>query len=174
MRSKKEKVSEAKAMVIQGATIKEASQKTGLSMDTLKRYSSKEKWIELQEEFFKELTFKMIQQRGEKHLKNRLKAFDDLEKIYKCTAEEITAEPDGKKVKIYGDIADILKKCITGQAELLGTLNTKDLYIEQAKIRENEEPETHDRILNIRVIDGLTNKAYDESGEEIGEGELEE
>lgn len=61
-----------------------------------------------------------------------------------------------------------------GQAELLGTLNIRDLYIEQAKIRENKETEeSHDRVLNIRVIDGLTNKAYNEEGEEIGESEEE-
>lgn len=175
MENKKEKLIKAKTMVVtQGATLKKASKKTGLTIDTLKKFSSKEKWIELQEEFFKELTFKMIQQRGERHLKNRLKAFDDLEKIYNHVIEETEEEPDGKKIKIYGEIADILKKCIMGQAELLGTLNIRDLYIEQAKIRENKETEeSHDRVLNIRVIDGLTNKAYNEEGEEIGESEEE-
>lgn len=154
MGEKKKKLADAKTMVIQGATLKETSKKTGLSMDTLKKHSSKEKWLELQENFFKELTSKMIQQRGERHLQNRLKAFDDLDYIYNCVMEETELEPDSKKIKTYGDIAEILKKCITGQAELLGILNVRDLYIEQSRIRENTETENgKDRTINIKVID---------------------
>ncbi len=52
-KSKKQLINKAKSMVIQGATIKEASEKTGVKESTLQNYSSKENWIEQQERFLK-------------------------------------------------------------------------------------------------------------------------
>ena len=66
-KSKKQLINKAKSMVIQGATIKEASEKTGVKESTLQNYSSKENWIEQQERFLKNVYGRL--QEEEEYLK---------------------------------------------------------------------------------------------------------
>lgn len=129
MREKKEKLSQAKAMVISGDSLKEASIKTGLSLDTLKRYSSKENWLELQEAYFIKLTDDMIKAYGEEHIKARSEAIEILSHVIRDTAEEVKKEEiDGKKIKLYGDIVAITIKATEGQASLLEIQKIEDYY----------------------------------------------
>lgn len=129
MREKKEKLSQAKAMVINGDTLKETSKKTGLSIDTLKKYSSKENWLELQETYFIKMTDDMIRAYGEEHIKARARAIKILSDVINRTAEEMEKnEIDGKKLKQYSDITDIVTKAVKGQTSLLEIQKIEDFY----------------------------------------------
>lgn len=129
MRDRKEKLSQAKAMVISGDSLKEASRKTGLSMDILKKQSSKENWLQLQDIYFQNMTRGLINQYGDEHIKIRGQAIETLSKVLKLTIEETQkGEIDSKKIKVYENIIDVVKKAAEGQAQLLELPNVKDFY----------------------------------------------
>ena len=52
-KSKKQLINKAKSIVVSGGTIKEASEKTGVSESVLQNYSAKGRWLDQQEEFLK-------------------------------------------------------------------------------------------------------------------------
>lgn len=120
-KSKKQLINKAKSMVIQGATIKEASEKTGVKESTLQNYSSKENWIEQQERFLKNVYGKLQEEEGEKHIQRRKEAIDYLNYIQKKTMAKLSnGDLDKKDAEIFNTVVNIVQKTIEGQAQLLG------------------------------------------------------
>lgn len=120
-KSKKQLINKAKSMVIQGATLKEASEKTGVNESTLQNYSSKENWIEQQERFLKNVYGKLQEEEGEKHIQRRKEAIDYLNYIQKKTMAKLSnGDLDKKDAEIFNTVVNIVQKTIEGQAQLLG------------------------------------------------------
>lgn len=120
-KSKKQLINKAKSMVIQGATIKEASEKTGVKESTLQNYSSKENWIEQQERFLKNVYGRLQEEEGEKHIQRRKEAIDYLNYIQKKTMAKLSnGDLDKKDAEIFNTVVNIVQKTIEGQAQLLG------------------------------------------------------
>ena len=120
-KEKKQLINQAKSMVIQGSTIKEASNQTGLSESTIKNYSSKENWIEQQEKFLKNVYEKLQAEEGEKHIQRRKESIDYLNYIQKKAMAKLSNGDLGKEeVNILNTVVNIVQKTIEGQAQLLG------------------------------------------------------
>lgn len=142
-KSKKQLINKAKSMVIQGATIKEASEKTGVKESTLQNYSSKENWIEQQERFLKNVYGKLQEEEGEKHIQRRKEAIDYLNYIQKKTMAKLSnGDLDKKDAEIFNTVVNIVQKTIEGQAQLLGIpemrLNIKRDTKENEKIEDKK------------------------------------
>ena len=142
-KSKKQLINKAKSIVIQGGTIKEASNQTGLSESTLKNYSSKENWIEQQERFLKNVYGKLQEEEGEKHIQRRKEAIDYLNYIQKKTMAKLSnGDLEKKDAEIFNTVVNIVQKTIEGQAQLLGIpemrLNIKRDTKETEKIEDKK------------------------------------
>ena len=142
-KSKKQLINKAKSIVIQGGTIKEASNQTGLSESTLKNYSSNENWIEQQERFLKNVYGKLQEEEGEKHIQRRKEAIDYLNYIQKKTMAKLSnGDLDKKDAEIFNTVVNIVQKTIEGQAQLLGIpemrLNIKRDTKETEKIEDKK------------------------------------
>lgn len=142
-KSKKQLINKAKSMVIQGATIKEASEKTGVKESTLQNYSAKENWIEQQERFLKNVYGKLQEEEGEKHIQRRKEAIDYLNYIQKKTMAKLSnGDLDKKDAEIFNTVVNIVQKTIEGQAQLLGIpemrLNIKRDTKETEKIEDKK------------------------------------
>ena len=142
-KSKKQLINKAKSMVIQGATIKEASEKTGVKESTLQNYSSKENWIEQQERFLKNVYGRLQEEEGEKHIQRRKEAIDYLNYIQKKTMAKLSnSDLDKKDAEIFNTVVNIVQKTIKGQAQLLGIpemrLNIKRDTKETEKIEDKK------------------------------------
>lgn len=142
-KSKKQLINKAKSMVIQGATIKEASEKTGVKESTLQNYSSKENWIEQQERFLKNVYGRLQEEEGEKHIQRRKEAIDYLNYIQKKTMAKLSnGDLDKKDAEIFNTVVNIVQKTIEGQAQLLGIpemrLNIKRDTKETEKIEDKK------------------------------------
>jgi len=130
-KSKKQLINKAKSMVIQGATIKEASEKTGVKESTLQNYSSKENWIEQQERFLKNVYGRLQE------------AIDYLNYIQKKTMAKLSnGDLDKKDAEIFNTVVNIVQKTIESQAQLLGIpemrLNIKRDTKETEKIEDKK------------------------------------
>ena len=120
-KSKKQLINKAKSIVIQGGTIKEASEKTGVKESTLQNYSSKENWIDQQERFLKNVYGKLQEEEGEKHIQRRKEAIDYLNYIQKKTMAKLSnGNLDKEYVAVLNTAVNIVQKTIEGQAQLLG------------------------------------------------------
>lgn len=142
-KSKKQLINKAKSMVIQGATMKEASEKIGVKESTLQNYSSKENWIEQQERFLKNVYGKLQEEEGEKHIQRRKEAIDYLNYIQKKTMAKLSnGDLDKKDAEIFNTVVNIVQKTIEGQAQLLGIpemrLNIKRDTKETEKIEDKK------------------------------------
>ena len=142
-KSKKQLINKAKSIVIQGGTIKEASNQTGLSESTLKNYSSKENWIEQQERFLKNVYGRLQEEEGEKHIQRRKEAIDYLNYIQKKTMAKLSnGDLEKKDAEIFNTVVNIVQKTIEGQAQLLGIpemrLNIKRDTKETEKIEDKK------------------------------------
>lgn len=142
-KSKKQLINKAKSIVIQGGTIKEASNQTGLSESTLKNYSSNENWIEQQERFLKNVYGRLQEEEGEKHIQRRKEAIDYLNYIQKKTMAKLSnGDLDKKDAEIFNTVVNIVQKTIEGQAQLLGIpemrLNIKRDTKETEKIEDKK------------------------------------
>lgn len=142
-KSKKQLINKAKSMVIQGATIKEASEKTGVKESTLQNYSSKENWIEQQERFLKNVYGRLQEEEGEKHIQRRKEAIDYLNYIQKKTMAKLSnGDLDKKDAEIFNTVVNIVQKTIESQAQLLGIpemrLNIKRDTKETEKIEDKK------------------------------------
>lgn len=142
-KSKKQLINKAKSMVIQGATIKEASEKTGVKESTLQNYSSKENWIEQQERFLKNVYGRLQEEEGEKHIQRRKEAIDYLNYIQKKTMAKLSnGNLDKKDAEIFNTVVNIVQKTIESQAQLLGIpemrLNIKRDTKETEKIEDKK------------------------------------
>lgn len=144
-------INQAKSMVVSGATIKEAAEKTGVKESTLQNYSSKENWMEQQEKFLKKIYGKLQEEKGEEHIKRRIESIDYLNYIQKRTLATIAKtekKEDGKNtglsgkdiesIKAYETVANIIMKTIKGQSELLGIPDMK-LNIRADKNKEGDQ-----------------------------------
>lgn len=139
-------INQAKSMVVSGATIKEAAEKTGVKESTLQNYSSKENWMELQEKFLKKVYGKLQEEKGEEHIKRRIESIDYLNYVQKRTLATMTnkeglSESEIDNIKAYETVANIIMKTIKGQSELLGIPDMK-LNIRADKNKEGREKPT--------------------------------
>lgn len=142
-KSKKQLINKAKSIVIQGGTIKEASEKTGVKESTLQNYSSKENWIEQQERFLKNVYGRLQEEEGEKHIQRRKEAIDYLNYIQKKTMAKLSnGDLEKKDAEIFNTVVNIVQKTIEGQAQLLGIpemrLNIKRDTKETEKIEDKK------------------------------------
>lgn len=139
-------INQAKSMVVSGATIKEAAEKTGVKESTLQNYSSKENWMEQQEKFLKKIYGKLQEEKGEEHIKRRIESIDYLNYVQKRTLATMTnkeglSESEIDNIKAYETVANIIMKTIKGQSELLGIPDMK-LNIRADKNKEGGEKPT--------------------------------
>lgn len=150
-KSKKQLINKAKSIVIQGGTIKEASNQTGLSESTLKNYSSKENWIEQQERFLKNVYGKLQEEEGEKHIQRRKEAIDYLNYIQKKTMAKLSnGNLDKEDVAVLNTAVNIVQKTIEGQAQLLGI---PEMRMNIKKDTDNKDiPTSNDRKITIKVV----------------------
>lgn len=150
-KSKKQLINKAKSMVIQEATIKEASEKTGVKESTLQNYSSKENWIEQQERFLKNVYGKLQEEEGEKHIQRRKEAIDYLNYIQKKTMAKLSnGDLDKKDAEIFNTVVNIVQKTIEGQAQLLGI---PEMRLNIKKDTDNKDiPTSNDRKITIKVV----------------------
>ncbi len=150
-KSKKRLINKAKSMVIQGATIKEASEKTGVKESTLQNYSSKENWIEQQERFLKNVYGRLQEEEGEKHIQRRKEAIDYLNYIQKKTVAKLSnGDLDKKDAEIFNTVVNIVQKTIEGQAQLLGI---PEMRLNIKKDTDNKDiPTSNDRKITIKVV----------------------
>ncbi len=148
--NKKKQIAKAKAMVISGSTLEEASDKTGLKESTLRNYSAKEKWIDQQEKFMQEV-YKEIQEFYTKqHIEDRKLSVTLLHNLMvKTFSEEKQGTIDVKEVALRESIANLFIKSIKGQSDILGIPEMK-MYIRQDK--EDKEEKIKDRTINIKVV----------------------
>lgn len=141
--NKKSLIKRAKSMVVEGATIKEAADQTGLKESTLKNYAAKENWMELQEKFLKKVYGKLQEEKGEEHIKRRIESIDYLNYVQKRTLATMTnkeglSESEIDNIKAYETVANIIMKTIKGQSELLGIPDMK-LNIRADKNKEGDQ-----------------------------------
>lgn len=150
-KSKKQLINKAKSMVIQGATIKEASEKTGVKESTLQNYSSKENWIEQQERFLKNVYGRLQEEEGEKHIQRRKEAIDYLNYIQKKTMAKLSnGDLDKKDAEIFNTVVNIVQKTIEEQAQLLGI---PEMRLNIKKDTDNKDiPTSNDRKITIKVV----------------------
>lgn len=150
--NKKKLIQKAKAMVISGSTLEEASDKTGLKESTLRNYSAKEKWIDQQEKFMQEV-YKEIQEFYTKqHIEDRKLSVTLLHNLMvKTFSEERQGTIDVKEVALRESIANLFIKSIKGQSDILGIPEMK-MYIRQDK---DDKKENKTSITNIRNKYGL-------------------
>lgn len=152
-------INQAKSMVVSGATIKEAAEKTGVKESTLQNYSSKENWMEQQEKFLKKIYGKLQEEKGEEHIKRRIESIDYLNYIQKRTLATIAKtekKEDGKNtglsgkdiesIKAYETVANIIMKTIKGQSELLGIPDMK------LNIRADKNKEGGEKLTSIQEV----------------------
>lgn len=153
-----ERKAKAKALFLSGETLKEASKRTGLSIDQLKKYSSNENWKEQQNEFYNVLTSKLLEELGEKHINARIAAFKVCEKIIKDTAgitkDDIIKKETTDRLKAMESILNIINKAISGETKILNLLDINVLY---KTLQENQDGK-NDKRMNIKEVENVLAK----------------
>ena len=148
--NKKKQIAKAKAMVISGSTLKEASEQTSVNLRTLETYSAKEKWIDQQEKFMQEVYKEVQEFYTKQHIEDRKLSVTLLHNLMvKTFSEGRQGTIDIKKVALRESIANLFIKSIKGQSDILGIPEMK-MYIRQDK--EDKEEKIKDRTINIKVI----------------------
>ena len=148
--NKKKQIAKAKAMVISGSTLKEASEQTSVNLRTLETYSAKEKWIDQQEKFMQEVYKEVQEFYTKQHIEDRKLSVTLLHNLMvKTFSEERQGTIDIKKVALRESIANLFIKSIKGQSDILGIPEMK-MYIRQDK--EDKEEKIKDRTINIKVV----------------------
>lgn len=149
-KSKKQLINKAKSIVVSGGTIKEASEKTGVSESVLQNYSAKGRWLDQQEEFLKFIYGRLQEEEGEKHIQRRKETIEYLNYIQKKAMSKLTKGELGKDfATILNTVVNIVQKTIEGQAQLLGIPEMR------MNIKKDEEPKelnTKDRTVTIKVV----------------------
>ena len=147
----------AKILVEEGATIREASEETGVKESTLYNYSSKENWMQNQKEFSQKV-YRILQVKHlNEHLQRKEKALRYLDLITEMTIEKLNED------KISVDKAVVtLMTSIRGENDILGVLSPKAtidaeiilarLELEKSKTISNSEDDDSDGALKIEVI----------------------
>ena len=144
---KKKRITEAKTMVINGSTIKEASEKTGVSERVLQKYSAKENWMTLQQKCMQERFTYLQSKYGEEYMKHTEETLEMLKWIRNSSFAKLVKEQlDKDDVSVINSVANVVMKTIKGEAELIGVTDIKsliginfteqDLEIKKQKIRD--------------------------------------
>ena len=148
--NKKKQIAKAKAMVISGSTLKEASEQTSVNLRTLETYSAKEKWIDQQEKFMQEVYKEVQEFYTKQHIEDRKLSVTLLHNLMvKTFSEERQGTVNIKEVALRESIANLFIKSIKGQSDILGIPEMK-MYIRQDK--EDKEEKIKDRTINIKVV----------------------
>lgn len=137
---------QAKILVEEGATIREASEETGVKESTLYNYSSKENWIQSQKEFSQRVYNELQARHLNDHLQRKETALGYLDLITEMTIEKL------RENEISVDKAvNTIMASIRGQNDILGILSTKsiidieialeDLDIKKRKLGDKDENE---------------------------------
>ena len=155
--NKKNLIKKAKTIVVNGGTIKEAAEMTGVKASTLQNYSAKENWMEQQEQFLKKVYGKLQEEKGEEHIRRRVESIDYLNAIQKkalavIVKNKILSESKINEIKAYETIVNIVIKAIKGQSELLGIPDMK-LNIRADKGKEIDQKPLS--ITEVRKKNGL-------------------
>lgn len=149
-KNKKQLINKAKSIVVSGGTIKEASEKTGVSESVLQNYSAKGRWLDQQEEFLKFIYGRLQEEEGEKHIQRRKETIEYLNYIQKKAMSKLTKGELGKDyVTILNTVVNIVQKTIEGQAQLLGI---PEMRMNIKKDEESKELNTKDRTVTIKVV----------------------
>ena len=126
--NKKKLIQKAKAMVISGSTLEEASDKTGLKESTLRNYSAKENWIDKQEKYMQKVYEELQKELGEIHIYDRKLAtkfiHNSLNEVIKKDYEKSI---NIKEIALKTEIMNFVIKSIKGQSELIGITDIKSL-----------------------------------------------
>lgn len=146
--NKKKQIAKAKAMVISGSTLREASEQTSVNLRTLETYSAKEKWIDQQEEFLKKVYNETQEELGDKFIKERIETVKILGTLKSKTFRDVLQE-DFEKLKHYATAIKNIADATDTQSKLLGIPDMR-MYIRQDK--EDKEEKIKDRTINIKVI----------------------
>lgn len=145
--NKKKLIQQAKAMVISGSTLKEASKKVGIPLSTLGEYSVKENWIDKQEKYMQKVYEELQKELGEIHIYDRKLAtkfiHNSLNEVIKKDYEKSI---NIKEIALKTEVMNFVIKSIKGQSELIGitdikslvdiNLSEQDLEIKKQKIRD--------------------------------------
>lgn len=120
-------INKAKAIVVQGATIKEASKKVGLPISTIGEYSRKENWIEKRIEFLNNLYEKVKDEKLEKHLEHRIESITHLEYVRKKALKAVGDVVNKDTMIGYKALVDTINNSLDGEAKLLGIISAEKL-----------------------------------------------
>lgn len=116
--TEKGKLKEAKSIVVNGGTLKEASEKTGIKESTLMNHSVGENWMSKQKDYLERLYGRLRDKRGQEHIQRRLESIDFLNLIQKKSMNlgtNLSPTALDDSLKGYQRLANIVK----AQAELL-------------------------------------------------------
>lgn len=113
--NKKKLIQKAKAMVTSGSTIKEASEKTGVSESLLQNYSANENWIEKRENYLKKMYSELLENNGNEHITRVKETLNFLNIATRKTMSDMAKD----KLAVDRAVNTILTS-IKGQADLLG------------------------------------------------------
>lgn len=126
--TKREKKAKAKAVVVSGKTLREASEKSGLPMTTIKEYSVKEGWIEERKKYNQYIFERLLEEKAVEHIEIRKKALEYLSFIQNKTMVKLNNEELTPDIALSLERAtNIVLKTIKGQADLLGITEIKDM-----------------------------------------------
>ena len=126
--NKKKLIQQAKAMVISGSTIKEASTKVNINYSSLRDIASKDNWIDKQEKYMQKVYEELQKEFGETHIYDRKLAtkfiHNSLNEVIKKDYEKsINMKEIASKTKIINFVI----KSIKWQSELIGITDIKSL-----------------------------------------------
>lgn len=147
--NKKKLINKAKAIVVQGGTIKEASEQTGVKKSTLENYSANENWMEQQEKFLKEVYNKTQEELGEKFIRERIETVKILGTLKSKTFTDVM-KGQVEVLKHYGTAIKNIVDATEAQSKLLGIPDMK-IYIR--KDTDDNENIKEEKTLRIEVID---------------------
>ncbi len=147
--NKKKLINKAKAIVVQGGTIEEAADKTGLNKSTLLNYSASEKWIEQQEKFLKKVYNQTQEELGEKFIRERIETVKILGTLKSKTFTDVM-KGQVEVLKHYGTAIKNIVDATEAQSKLLGIPDMK-MYIR--KETDDIENTREEKTLRIEVID---------------------
>lgn len=106
------KKEQAKVLIEEGHTLKEASALSGTSIDTLKKISSKENLQQSQLEYLKSFRDEYRQKIRKNKLKRLLLNNKNLNKLaYEIDNKETTSKADFEKVKLSEEIEQLIFEC---------------------------------------------------------------
>lgn len=148
----KKLLQQAKAIVVHGGTIEEASDKTGLNKSTLLNYSSKEKWLDQQEKFMQRVYGKLQREFEELHIQDKRNI---IKYIHNSISEVLMKENqkalDIKEISLKKETMDYILKSIKGQSEIIGIAEMK-MYIRQEKEDKNYNSSNMDKNTAVNML----------------------